>query len=96
MSFGFRLPSGELVEGEGITPDVAVDDDWLSFSEAEDPGILAAVDALRAAAVIATEEGGDPPDVESVAAAISPSPAPASESPTPSAAPAATVTPIAD
>ena len=47
--FGFKLPDGETLEGQGVTPDVVVEGDWLDFPEVEDPGILAAVEVLAAA-----------------------------------------------
>jgi C-terminal peptidase prc len=48
VSFGFRLPSGETLEGQGVTPDVAVEGDWLDYAESEDPGILAALEVIAA------------------------------------------------
>ena len=49
VSVGFKLPDGSTLEGVGVTPDIEVDEDWLDFPEAEDPGILAAVDYLATA-----------------------------------------------
>lgn len=60
VSFGFRLPGGAVVEGEGITPDITVDDDWLSFSEAEDPGLLAAIEELRRQVIVVSSAPGSP------------------------------------
>ena len=48
VTFGFQLPDGRTLEGEGVTPDVLVEDDWLGYSEAEDPFVLAALGALAA------------------------------------------------
>ena len=64
-------------KASGVTPDIEVDEDWLDFPEAEDPGILAAVDYLATA---------EPPVI------VVPSPAPstsASEAPDASASPGA-------
>ena len=44
--FGFQLPDGRTLEGVGVTPDVIVEDDWLSYPESEDPFIAAALDVL--------------------------------------------------
>lgn len=49
VSFGFQLPDGRTLEGTGVTPDVVVEGDWLDFTEAEDPALLAAVEAIGAA-----------------------------------------------
>lgn len=70
VSFGFQLPDGENLEGQGVTPDVAVEGDWLGFAEAEDPGIVAALDVIAAERAAAAE-----------AALAPPSEAPASEDP---------------
>ena len=48
VSFGFQLPSGETLEGVGVTPDVVVEADWLSYPESEDPFLLAALEAIDA------------------------------------------------
>jgi carboxyl-terminal processing protease len=72
VSFGFKLPDGQTLEGTGVTPDIEVDADWLAFSEATDPGILAAVEVLRSA----------------MAAVSSPAPTEAEEAPAASAEPA--------
>ena len=53
VSFGFQLPSGETLEGVGVTPDVAVEADWLSYPESEDPFLLAALEAIDAERVAA-------------------------------------------
>ncbi|CAN5792730.1 S41 family peptidase [soil metagenome] len=47
VSFGFKLPDGETLEGRGVTPDLVIEEDWLAYPEEEDPGLLAAVDAIR-------------------------------------------------
>jgi len=49
VTFGFQLPDGRTLEGEGVTPDVPVEADWLAYPEAEDPFVLAALEALSAA-----------------------------------------------
>jgi len=49
VTFGFQLPDGRTLEGEGVTPDVVVEEDWLAYAEAEDPFVLAALEALSAA-----------------------------------------------
>ena len=46
MAYGFQLPDGRTLEGEGVTPDVLVEADWLSYPEAEDPYLLAALEVL--------------------------------------------------
>jgi carboxyl-terminal processing protease len=46
VTFGFQLPDGRTLEGEGVTPDVVVEADWLSYPESEDPFLLAALEAL--------------------------------------------------
>jgi carboxyl-terminal processing protease len=56
VSYGFQLPSGETLEGVGVTPDVIVEDDWLSYPEAEDPFLLAALEALSSEDALPSEE----------------------------------------
>ena len=46
VRWGFQLPDGRTLEGVGVTPDVIVEDDWLSYPESEDPFIAAALDVL--------------------------------------------------
>lgn len=46
---GFRLPSGDNLEGRGVIPDVEIDVDWMNFSEADDPAIKKALELLRSA-----------------------------------------------
>ncbi len=74
VSFGFQLPAGETLEGVGVTPDVAVDADWLSYPEPEDPFLVAALevidDALAASA-------SPIPSSSPVSADATPSPSPA-------------------
>jgi C-terminal peptidase prc len=82
VAFGFELPDGATLEGVGVTPDIVVDEDWLAYAESEDPMLLAALEALRAAAPASPEPlGSAAPD-----ASTSP---PASVMPSPSEAPAA-------
>lgn len=59
VSYGFQLPSGETLEGVGVTPDVIVEDDWLDYPESEDPFLVAALEALAA------EVGEEPAETES-------------------------------
>jgi len=47
VTYGFQLPDGQTLEGQGVTPDVEVTADWLDFPEAEDPGILAALEVIE-------------------------------------------------
>ena len=58
VSYGFQLPGGETLEGVGVTPDVIIEEDWLGYSEAEDPFMLAALEAL------ALDVADDPVDAE--------------------------------
>jgi carboxyl-terminal processing protease len=51
VTFGFQLPDGRTLEGQGVTPDVEVTADWLDYPEAEDPGILAALEAIESSAI---------------------------------------------
>jgi len=76
VSFGFQLPDGRTLEGQGVTPDVLVEADWLDYSEAEDPGLLAALEVIAAAEVSAAAS----PAPSSLAEA-SPAPSPAPSSP---------------
>ncbi len=83
VSFGFGLPSGETLEGVGVTPDVAVDADWLSYPESDDPFLLAALevidDAKAAAASPLPSSSPAPAELISSSAPADPtaSPAPA-------------------
>ena len=61
VSFGFQLPDGRTLEGEGVTPDVPVEADWLAYPESEDPFILAALDALSASAASPAPDGSSVP-----------------------------------
>ena len=74
VSFGFQLPNGNNLEGQGVTPDIAIDSDWLDFTEAADPGLLAALEVIDA-------------ERASAAASAEPSSPPASEAPAESAPP---------
>jgi C-terminal processing protease CtpA/Prc len=76
VSFGFQLPDGRTLEGQGVTPDVLVEADWLDYSEGEDPGLLAALEVIAAAEVSAAAS----PAPSSLAEA-SPAPSPAPSSP---------------
>jgi C-terminal processing protease CtpA/Prc len=73
VAFGFQLPDGQTLEGQGVTPDVAVEGDWLDYPEAEDPFLLAAFDVLR------TAEVPSPRPVASTIAGASTSASPAPE-----------------
>lgn len=46
---GFRLPSGENLEGRGVIPDAVVDVDWTMFSDSDDPQIVKALELLALA-----------------------------------------------
>ncbi len=59
VTYGFQLPGGDTLEGVGVTPDVLVEEDWLGYSEADDPFLLAALEALSA------DVGEAPVEVES-------------------------------
>ncbi len=43
----FQLPDGTNLEGRGVIPDAAINQDWTAFSEKDDPDILKAVQLLR-------------------------------------------------
>lgn len=43
---GFRLRSGDNLEGAGVQPDIDQTEDWTRFSEEADPAILAALQIL--------------------------------------------------
>jgi C-terminal processing protease CtpA/Prc len=92
VSFGFQLPDGQTLEGTGVTPDVVVEEDWLSYPESEDPMLLAALEALAAAGPPASADPGASADPEASAEPeASPSEPPAaSAEPSASAAPAET------
>lgn len=44
---GFRLPNGTDLEGRGVIPDLALDVEWTSYSEATDPHIVKALELLE-------------------------------------------------
>ena len=48
VTVGLELSDGTRPEKAGVTPDVPVDGEWLTYPEAEDPWILAALDLLSA------------------------------------------------
>ena len=54
VTVGLELADGTRRGKTGVTPDVPVEGDWLSYPEAEDPWILAALEAL---------DGTEPPEV---------------------------------
>ena len=56
VTFGFQLPDGRTLEGEGVTPDVLVEADWLAYPEADDPFVAAALEALSDAGPAAEAE----------------------------------------
>jgi carboxyl-terminal processing protease len=62
--FGFQLPDGRTLEGEGVSPDVAVEADWLGYREAEDPFLVAALEVIEAerSAVLATPAASEEAD----------------------------------
>jgi C-terminal peptidase prc len=98
VSVGFKLPDGSTLEGQGVTPDILVDEDWLDYTEEEDPGILAALEAL------ASMERPEPAPGDRPAPSGSPAPTgeprsddvpSASEEPASSEPPVRTPTPMA-
>ena len=74
MSVGFKLPDGSTLEGEGVTPDIPVDEDWLDFPEEDDPGILAALELLASIEPPVVAEASVPPGEGSPAPGVSLSP----------------------
>ena len=66
LSFGFQLPDGRTLEGEGVTPDVLVEADWLSYPEADDPYLLTALEVVEA------QRSAEPSPSPSVAPSASP------------------------
>jgi carboxyl-terminal processing protease len=46
VTYGFELPDGRSLEGQGVTPDVPVDADGFDVPESEDPVILAALKVI--------------------------------------------------
>jgi carboxyl-terminal processing protease len=86
VSFGFKLPDGQTLEGQGVTPDIVVDEDWLAYPEAEDPGLLAAIEALGSEAPEAPEAPDSPEPTETVEPTETPEPTEPSPVPTGDAA----------
>ncbi len=72
VSFGFQLPDGRTLEGQGVTPDVVVDGDWLDYPESDDPGLLAAIDAIdeARAAAVATDLPSPGPSLAAPSSAV--------------------------
>ncbi|WP_161668771.1 S41 family peptidase [Kallotenue papyrolyticum] len=58
---GFRLPDGTNLEGRGVIPDRSIVVDWARFSEARDPHLLAAIQALRFWPAAEPQGAGDAP-----------------------------------
>jgi C-terminal peptidase prc len=89
VTFGFQLPDGRTLEGQGVTPDVLVEGDWFAYPEEKDPGILAALEVIAAggaaegAALAAQRTAGASPGGSSAVAPASSEPAGAGASPTP-------------
>jgi carboxyl-terminal processing protease len=77
VTFGFQLPDGRTLEGEGVTPDVLVEADWLGYPEAEDPYLLAALDVLAESDTAVASPVVSDPSVASPAVASTPAPSPA-------------------
>jgi carboxyl-terminal processing protease len=88
VTVGLELPDGTRPGKAGVKPDVPVEGDWLSYPEAEDPWIVAALDLLESPARPAASSG----PVASSGPAASAAPT-ASSAPTSSASPAATASP---
>jgi C-terminal processing protease CtpA/Prc len=82
VSFGFQLPDGSNLEGQGVTPDIEVTEDWLDYPESTDPYLLAALEVLDealAAAEASPSPLPSPAATASDAVADEASPAPTSE-----------------
>jgi carboxyl-terminal processing protease len=79
VSFGFQLPDGRTLEGTGVAPDVVVEDDWLDFTEAEDPALIAAVEVIRTAEPTPEASATETAAPSAVSAAPSPAPSPSAE-----------------
>ena len=43
----YQLPNGDLIEGQGVQPDIEVDTEWWRYIPSEDPQIQAAIDTFR-------------------------------------------------
>jgi len=43
----FKLPDGTNLEGRGVIPDVTISEDWTTYTEENDPDILAALKLLK-------------------------------------------------
>jgi carboxyl-terminal processing protease len=82
VTFGFQLPDGRTLEGQGVTPDVEVTADWLDYPEAEDPGILAALEVIESPPASESAPAG-PSSAERPSAAPSAAPPEPEPSPTP-------------
>jgi carboxyl-terminal processing protease len=80
VSFGFQLPDGSTLEGQGVTPDVEVAEDWLDFPESADPYLLSALEIIDEALAAA----------EASPAATVPAASPSASFPAASPDPAAT------
>jgi carboxyl-terminal processing protease len=74
VSFGFQLPAGETLEGVGVTPDVAVEADWLSYPESADPFLLAALEAIESGLAAPSSPSLSPPPSAEPAASVEPWP----------------------
>ena len=80
VTFGFQLPDGRTLEGQGVTPDVEVTADWLDYPEAEDPGILAALEVIESPPASESAPAGPSAEPSAAPSAAPPEPEP---SPTP-------------
>jgi carboxyl-terminal processing protease len=85
VTSGIELADGTRPDRDGITPDIPLEGDWLSYPEAEDPWIVAALELLEGAGstgrTLAPSDGGRPVPSEA------PSPSASAATPVPSAAP---------
>jgi C-terminal peptidase prc len=90
VSFGFQLPDGSTLEGQGVTPDIEVTEDWLDYPESSDPYLIAALRVIDEA-LAAAEASASPSAVPSATASVDASPAPTAGTPslTPEASPVA-------
>ncbi len=86
VTYGFQLPDGQTLEGQGVTPDVEVTADWLDYPESEDPGILAALEVIESAPARPSPDGSPVAEPSAEPTAAEPTTAPAEPAPSPSPA----------
>ena len=86
VTYGFQLPDGQTLEGQGVTPDVEVTADWLDYPESEDPGILAALEVIESVPARPSPDGSPVAEPSAEPTAAEPTTAPAEPAPSPSPA----------